>query len=140
MRIARAGAGGLIYIHKPHSLAVDQKDRIGRCVQGRSKACQLFRPLALGDVAHDAHENWLGLAGQVDFPNRDQSGKNGAIPTYSGQFTRFPKQARHAGKLVPGQVSVVFGAVGLRHQDLDVLPDQLLRGPAKHGLNRIARG
>src|SRR5437588_9884530 len=90
--------------------------------------------LALGDVAQSPEEEALAAAAELG--DREVEGEGRAVAAPSFDLPADADDVRLAGRQIAGEVAVVLVAPGLRHEDLDVLPHQLLGAVAEHRLHR----
>ncbi|MGY2933383.1 hypothetical protein ACVWZ6_002985 [Bradyrhizobium sp. GM6.1] len=92
--------------------------------------------LMLGEVADESGEIRLGA--RLHLADRQMHRKGGSVAALACHDTPDADDMRISGGAVARDVAVVAGAVGLRHQDADVLADGLLLGPAEQALGRRA--
>src|SRR4051812_18744023 len=86
----------------------------------------------LGEVADEAGE--IGLAARLHLADRKVHREGGAVAAPAGHDAADADDVRIAGGAVARDVAVMARAVGLWHQDADVLAHRLLLGPAEQAL------
>ncbi len=81
---------------------------------------------------------WLPACG--DSTDRELHRKGRAVLAPSHHLASGADDLRHAGREIGRNVAVVFAMVWLRHQDADVLPDDLVRGIAEQADAGLVEG
>jgi hypothetical protein len=95
-----------------------------------AQLCALRLHLApFGHVAHDADEGMV--AGVRRFADRELHRKGRAVFAAAHHLATGADDLRHAGGEICRDVAIVFAMVRFRHQDADILPDDLVRGVAE---------
>ncbi len=93
-----------------------------------------LQPQALGDVVqHPQEEHFVAVA---DFAHRELQGEGRAVAAPAFDLPADADDSRLAGRQVAREVAVVLRLPGRRHEDLDVLFQQLLGGITEHLLDR----
>ena len=100
----------------------------------------LLRFLARGDVPDDRREQRLVGAGNLDPVHGDLDRDRSPVAVHRLELARPAQYVRHAGAAIPGEVAVMRGAVGFRHEHRNIQAAELLRRPAEDPLHRVACG
>ena len=108
-----------------------------RAVLGFARLQLARQPGALADVGHKADEAHLlaGLGAAYRQPDR----KHAAVAALRHHLAPHADHAGVAGGQVVRQVAVVARTVGVGHQLVDVVADQLAGGPAEHLLGGLVQ-